>query len=76
MSGVNGNENKTPVINITQVSVDGEDVDVQMRPKKTPVKSKLKEDINSNSTTPRSSIANRWVSLYVIALCMDVDMLT
>ena len=59
MSGVNGNENKTPVINITQVSVDGEDVDVQMRPKKTPVKSKLKEDINSNSTTPRSSIANR-----------------
>lgn len=53
-----GTEAKTPLINVTQVSVDGKDVEVQLRSKKSPTKGKGKEDINSN-TTNRSSIANR-----------------
>lgn len=50
---------KTPIINISQVSIDGQDMDVAMRPKKTPSRTKNSEDINAN-TPPRSTIANRY----------------
>lgn len=54
----NGPEARTPLISVTQVSVDGADVEVQMRPKKSGAKLQVKEDINAN-TPKRSSIANR-----------------
>ncbi|XP_067938256.1 supervillin-like [Watersipora subatra] len=55
---------KTPIINISQVSIDGQDMDVAMRPKKTPSRTKNSEDINAN-TPPRSTIANRSASVRV-----------
>lgn len=60
---------KTPLINITQVSLDGKDHDVLMRPKKTSSSSittnnnklNTRPDTDSpkDSTPNRSSIANR-----------------
>ena len=72
MNGAAEEGKKTPLINVTQVSLDGKDHEVLMRPKKTPSIStpnnnnKLHtrpETDSPKDSTPRSSIAN-WYVLY------------
>lgn len=60
---VNGStENRPPLINVTQVSVDGEDVNVPIRTKKTPNKLKPSDE-GLNTPGSRSSIANRYQNI-------------
>lgn len=61
-------ERRTPLINVTQVSIDGQEHDVPMRPKKTQnnnsstlaIKS-TEVDTPAKDSTPKSSIARRYV---------------
>jgi len=47
-----GKNNRTPLVNVTQVSVDGEDHAVQMRAKRTPSNPSNKDVLDL--TTPKS----------------------
>lgn len=64
------NGEKTPVINVQQVSVDGEEHEVQMRYKKSTVTSKIDSKTNDDEKggkTPKASIAHRFVTPFYSA---------